>query len=272
MTRFKDSVAYVTAKETKKAVLRRLRLPKYRGEIYRCPICEVGLNSFKPIWKSYLKKVQEHEYIYPITSIETFNFPAYSCPSCDASDRERLYMLFLSAEMEKLDRSRRRQIVEFAPAAWSKKLRDHPRLVYRTADLFRATVDDRVDITDMKPYADGTLDIFICSHILEHVPDDRKAMRELYRVLKPGGFGIVMVPLVHGVEETLEDPAITSDHQRWKHYGSGDHLRQYGRRDFVARLGEAGFRVDQLGIEHFGAEIFRRAGIAADSILYVVRK
>jgi ubiquinone/menaquinone biosynthesis C-methylase UbiE len=116
------------------------------------------------------------------------------------------------------------------------------------------------------------VDIFICSHVLEHVADDRAAMRELYRVLSPAGFGIVMVPLVRGVEETQEDPAKSSEYLRWRYYGSGDHLRQYGKRDFVNRLQEAGFRVDEFGIEWFGPETFRRAGIASESILYVVRK
>jgi len=108
--------------------------------------------------------------------------------------------------------------------------------------------------------------------VLEHVPDDRRAMAELFRVLKPGGFGIVMVPLVRGVDDTQESPDVNTDALRWKYYGSGDHLRQYGRRDFVQRLTAAGFKVDQLGMDYFGVEAFRRAGIAADSVLYVVRK
>ena len=113
--------------------------------------------------------------------------------------------------------------------------------------------------------------MFVCSHVLEHIPDDRKAMRELHRILKPDGFGIVMVPLVHGVDETHEDPAIDTIALRWKYFGLGDHVRQYGKRDFLARLASAGFAVDPLGIDHFGRQVFRRAGIAEDSVLYVVR-
>jgi len=132
------------------------------------------------------------------------------------------------------------------------------------------TVDDRLDITDMRAYADGSVDFFLCSHVLEHVPEDRKAMRELHRILKPDGFGIVMVPLVHGVDETHEDPAINTHELRWKHYGLADHVRQYGKRDFLKRLGEAGFRVEQRGLDYFGKYTFYRNGIADDSVLYVV--
>jgi len=136
----------------------------------------------------------------------------------------------------------------------------------------RNDVDDRVDLTAMPGYADNSVDIFLCSHVLEHIPEDRKAMRELYRILKPGGFGVVLVPLVIGIEETHEDPSIDTIALRWKYFGMGDHVRQYGRRDFVKRLAAAGFRVEQLGIDHFGAETFRRAGIADNSVLYVVHK
>jgi SAM-dependent methyltransferase len=104
------------------------------------------------------------------------------------------------------------------------------------------------------------------------VPDDRKAIGELFRTLRPGGFAIVMVPLIHGVEATHEDPAINTPELRWKYYGQDDHVRQYGKSDFVDRLTAAGFRVDQIGVDHFGAEAFRRAGIAPDSVLYVARK
>src|SRR5262249_9038368 len=111
----------------------------------------------------------------------------------------------------------------------------------------------------------------LCSHVLEHIPDDKKAMREIRRVLKPVGFGIILVPLVLGIDETHEDSSIETEALRWKYFGMGDHVRQYGKRDFVSRLEVAGLNVFQFGVEYFGADAFRRAGLAENSVLYVVR-
>lgn len=274
LARIKRSVAYVTMKEWKKAALRKAALPRYLGNTHECNVCGTHLRAFRPVWKSYLRNMREHGYVYLVSSIETLNLPAYTCPACDASDRERLYALHFGQVLPSLDQGRRYRLVEFAPApgrGLQKKFQAFPFLEYRSADLVLQTVDDRLDITDMRAYADRSVDFFLCSHVLEHVPDDRKAMRELHRILKPGGFGIIMVPLVHGVEETHEDPAIDTQALRWKYYGLADHVRQYGKRDFLDRLGAAGFRVDQLGIDHFGKESFHRFGIADDSVLYVVR-
>ena len=271
--RIKDNALYVTLKEAKKALVRRLKLRQFLGNKFRCPVCGTRLNAFKPIWKSYLRKTAETGYVYPLSQVETFNYQAYSCPACDCSDRERLYTLFFEKEFTSFDQHRRYRLVEFAPSiALQKQLRAYPFIEYRSADLFRQSVDDNVDITDMKPYADNSVDIFICSHILEHVPDDRKAMRELFRKMKPGGFGITMVPIIHGVDETQEDLAINTPALRWKFYGLDDHLRQYGKADFIRRLQAAGFQVEQLDIKYFGAAAFEHASIAADSVLYVVRK
>ena len=268
----KHQTWYVTLKEGRKAVKRRLALHHFRGDAYRCPVCGTGLNSFKPIWKSWWRAIAEHRYVYPVEAIETFNAQAYSCPACDASDRERLYALYLDRACAELDPSRRYRLVEFAPSvALRARLRSLPNVDYRSADLHRHSVDDRIDITAMR-YADNSIDMILCSHILEHIPDDRKAMREMCRVLAPGGFAIVMVPLIAGLDETQEDPAINTRELRWTHYGDGDHVRQYGKRDFLDRLGGAGFAVERLGIAAFGAETFRRAGIAENSELIVARK
>jgi SAM-dependent methyltransferase len=147
----------------------------------------------------------------------------------------------------------------------------HRFIDYRSADLTRKDVDDRVDITCC-PYADGSVDVFLCSHVLEHIADDRKAMRELCRILAPDGFGIVLVPIFPHINETHEDAKLDTLELRWKYFGGGDHMRQYGKRDFVDRLETAGFSVDQVGMDYFGREVFRQAGIAEDSVLYVVRK
>jgi predicted SAM-dependent methyltransferase len=217
--------------------------------------------------------LREHGFIHPIESIETCNVAAYSCPACGSSDRERLYALYLDDRLAPASQPKPALCVDFAPSpALSKKLRGHAWLHYRTADLYRPGVDDQIDIMDMTCYGDESVDVFICSHVLEHVPDDRRAMRELRRVLKPGGFGIVMVPLVVGVDETHEDLSITDPGLRWKYFGQGDHLRLYGRRDFVLRLEEAGFLVHQYGIEHFGTERFRQSGIHENSVLYIVER
>ena len=272
MANRKHSVVYVTLKEQRKALLRRLKLPQYLGDAVECPVCGTHLRQFKPIWKSYLRKTAETGYVYPLSALETFNYQAYSCPACDASDRERLYALYLDGVFRSLDHGRRHRMVEFAPSgALKKKLKSYPFIEHRGADLYRKTVADNVDITDMRIYPDNSRDLFLCSRILEHVEDDRKTMREFYRVLKPGGFGIVVVPIVHDVEETLEQPG-TSEDFRWKCYGSGDHLRQYGKRDLFARLTAAGLRVELVDITHFPAGAFARAGIAEDSVFYVVHK
>lgn len=260
-------------KDFKKAAVRRLKLPLYRGSEFECPVCRTQLKRFKPIYKSFPRKLRETGFVYTLESFETLNLAAYSCPACDASDRERLYALYVRERLALLDTGRRYRFIDFAPSlALSRLLRNIKCLEYRTADYFRPNVDDQVDISNMPLYTDNSVDMFLCSHILEHVPDDRAAMRELFRILKPGGFGIVMVPLIVGVTETHDDPAINTPAERWRYYAQDDHLRLYGTRDLAARLAAAGFAVSPLDRNHFGIATFGRAGIADNSVLYVVEK
>lgn len=270
-----DGVRYlaVEVKEARKAIMRRIALRHYRGSAFACPLCETRLGRFRPIWKSYRRKMAEHGADYPFDRLETFNAEGYSCPNCDASDRERLYLIYLQKRLADLPPGKRLRVIDFAPSRpLERRLRKMPNLAYRSVDLFRADVDERADISDMHRFGDASVDIFICSHVLEHVIDDRKAMGELARILSPDGFGIVMVPLIRGVEETHEDPLIVDGQARWKAFGQDDHLRQYGRGDFVKRLQSAGLRVDCLDGAYFGADNFHRAGISAGSVLYAVSR
>ncbi len=269
---YRNSLIYDTVRRRGKVIKRAIKLPRYLGTEFQCPVCGVGLRAFRPMWKSYWRDVERFAPIHPPSAIETLNLTAFTCPRCDAFDRDRLTELYLEQAFSGLDRSRTYRLLEFAPGdALRKKLKRIPFIAYRSADLSRRDVDERVDLTAMHAYADGSVDILLCSHVLEHIPDDRKAMREISRVLNPSGFAIILVPLVVGVDETHEDPSIKTEALRWKYFGMGDHVRQYGKRDFINRLEAAGLKVDQLGIEHFGAQAFRRAGIAENSVLYVAR-
>jgi SAM-dependent methyltransferase len=269
--KYRNSLLYDTVRRRGKAIKRAVKLPRYLGTEYQCPVCGVGLRSFRPMWKSYWRGVEKFAPIHPAATFETLNLAAFTCPRCDAFDRERLIALHLSQVFRIFDRGGMCRLIEFAPGdALQKKLKQYPFIAYRSADLTRKDVDELVDLTAMDGYADGSVDILLCSHVLEHIRDDGKAMREIRRVLKPDGFAIVLVPLVIGVDETHEDPSLDTEALRWKYFGMGDHVRQYGKRDFIDRLEAAGLKVDQLGIEHFGAEAFRRAGIAENSVLYVV--
>jgi SAM-dependent methyltransferase len=268
--KYRNSLLYDTVRRRGKAIKRAVKLPRYLGTEYQCPVCGVGLRSFRPMWKSYWRGVEKFAPIHPAATFETLNLAAFTCPRCDAFDRERLIALYLEQVFRIFDRGGLYHLIEFAPGdALRKKLRRYPFIAYRSADLTRKDVDELVDLTVMDGYADDSVDILLCSHVLEHIRDDRKAMREIRRVLKPDGFAIVLVPLVIGVDETHEDPSLDTEALRWKYFGMGDHVRQYGKRDFIDRLEAAGLKVDQLGIEHFGAEAFRRAGIAENSVLYV---
>lgn len=213
---------------------------------------------------------------------ETCNAANYSCPRCGAADRERLYALYLRDYLRTIapnnPPSDPIRVIDFAPtptlSSFIKKLIDGSplRFSYRTADLFNETADDRVDIMEMPIYADDSVDFFVCSHVLEHVADDQKAMRELYRILKPGRQGILVVPIVLSAKEIDEDPSVTDPAERWRRFGQDDHVRLYSKAGFLERVTQAGFNVRQLGQEHFGKKTFRTYGITEQSVLYVVEK
>jgi SAM-dependent methyltransferase len=237
-----------------------------------CSVCQSPVHAFKPYVA--FQDFQLHQFKFSIFALETFNFTQYHCPVCHANDRDRLYALYLRERFAKLDKNQQYNFIDFAPETVSLRqfISSQPFLNYRTADLYMQGVDDNVDLQDMHIYADNSTDIFICSHMLEHVPDDRKAMRELYRILKPGGFGIMMVPIQLDLEEVYENPSITDPAGRWHHFGQDSHLRVYSKQGWVARLQEAGFKVSQLGQEHFGQKNFEKHGIYHRSVLYIVEK
>jgi SAM-dependent methyltransferase len=244
-----------------------------RGRPYYCPVCnrKVWRFSLLPVW--YFAKWQEYGYIHSIFAMETLNIVAYGCPHCGAADRNRLYALYFKQQFSRMDVTKKYSFIEFGPSGpLSAMLRKHPLLSYRSSDLYLDNVDDKVDITDMPIYRNDSIDIFLCSHILEHVEDDRKAMAELYRILRPGGWGIVMAPILLTLTNVYEDASINSEADRWKHFQQGDHVRLYSKQGFIRRLEDAGFKVNQFGIDYFGADAFEKHGIDPRSVLYVVEK
>jgi SAM-dependent methyltransferase len=160
------------------------------------------------------------------------------CPWCRSNDRERLLYLFLRSHTDLFERPKR--VLHFAPEARLRR-RIHPVAAsYTPADLNMPGAE-RIDITAIdKP--DASFDVVICSHVLEHVPDDRAGMGELRRVLAPGGFAVIQVPIATRAEHTDEDATATPE-ERARRFGDPTHVRLYAEADYVKRLGEAGFSV-----------------------------
>jgi SAM-dependent methyltransferase len=158
------------------------------------------------------------------------------CPRCHAVERHRLLALAMKSGFVS---ARGKAVLHFAPEAAIAKLVDAQRpLSYRTADLKPGRADLVLDIADLD-LADGSLDLVICSHVLEHV-DDRAALREIRRVLRPGGEAILMIPIAEGWKETFEDDSINSKEGRHRFFAQWDHVRYYGA-DFRDRVRAAGF-------------------------------
>ncbi|MFN2532369.1 MAG: methyltransferase domain-containing protein [Pyrinomonadaceae bacterium] len=249
------------------------RLASLRADHY-CPVCNSRVDAFDPLPEYFAEYGRKYGWPYREEDAETCNINHYSCPFCGASDRERLYSLYLRDYLPNLKKKGSIDIVDFGPSEpFSRFIRSlSGKISYRTADLFAEGVDDRVDITEMRIYSDNQYDFFICSHVLEHVNDDRKALRELYRILKPGGKGILMVPIVVSLTEIDEDPSETDEGERWRRFGQGDHVRIYSKAGFIERVKEARFQIEELREHYFNSEVFARAGISSKSILYIVHK
>ena len=241
---------------------------------HRCPVCTQKVKSFDRLPDAYYDKLDEYGFIFSIFQFETLNCLRYLCPVCGSNDRDRLYALYLKNNAPKTCQSSKGSILDFAPPKRLQQFirESFPDFDYRSADLTRTDVDDRIDISNMDKYPNGSFDFLLCSHILEHVEQDKTAMKELFRILKPGGKGIVMVPIMLTLENDYEIIGMVSPELRWKHFGQGDHVRMYSKSGFKQKLSCTGFKVHEFSIEYFGSEIFFQHGIHPRSVLYVIEK
>lgn len=234
-----------------------------------CPCCgnEVIYNPLSGYYSVMMSKYQLVDNSRP----ETLNEIEYSCPQCGGSDRDRLIISFLQREgLAKA--SEGVKVLQIAPAAaityWIEM--NCPHIDYETTDLYMDNVSYRSDIMNMNMIQDETYDVIICSHVLEHVQNDRKALSEMKRILKPHGKIVFLVPIDLNVAKIDEEWGL-SEAENWKRFGQGDHCRKYSKEGAMHRLKEQ-FYVHSLGKEYFGEEIFRQYALTDTSILYILTK
>ncbi|MDQ2830286.1 MAG: methyltransferase domain-containing protein [Chloroflexota bacterium] len=193
--------------------------------------------------------------------------PRARCPACGSLERHRLTALYLTHKTTLFHE--RLSVLDIAPHPSLLRLFSTlPHLDYLSADLHSPLAMVKTDICDM-PFPTDSFDVIVCMHVLEHVPDDRQALRELYRVLKPGGWAIVQVPLVYKQRETLEDPRVTAPEDRERLFGQHDHVRRYGL-DYEERLRDAGFAVELVSCPtELGPDAVARYGLKRNRDRYL---
>lgn len=210
--------------EAIKAVLRLTRhtittLPYY-GKGRYCPVCSRSSSRFES---------------FGIVPREDAR-----CPYCGALERHRFVWLFFQNNTDLFDGKIKKMLHVAPEPCFESIFKDRLGGNYLTADLFNPRAMVKMDICDIK-YPDGSFDVIYCSHVLEHVFDDKQAMSEFFRVLNQNGWAILNVP-VGREATTFEDPAIVDPKERLKAFGQADHVRRYGQ-DYVERLRDSGFTV-----------------------------
>ena len=191
-------------------------------------------------------------------------------PSTLSLERHRLLWLFLKNKTNFF--TAQHKVLHFAPEqAFYKRFRKLKNLDYTTTDLNSPLADVKADICDL-PFEDNSFDVILCNHVLEHIPDDTKALSELWRVMKPGGWGIFQIPQDLDRETTFEDNSITDKKQRAKVFGQYDHVRIYGR-DYFKTLEKAGFTVNPVPYSsQLSKEEVDRYRLAQREIIPLVKK
>ncbi len=219
----------------------------YRGIEVECPVCDHSFRTFLP----YGVKGRDNAL----------------CPSCLSLERHRLLWLYLKNETDFFTASYK--VLHIAPEqCFLKRFRNLENLDYTTADLESPIADIHFDLHSI-PLADDQFDFFICNHVLEHVEDDIKVVKEVLRILKPKGKAIMQVPLDYTRQRTYEDASITSPSDREKHFGQKDHLRIYGL-DFPERLRKAGFQVEEIAYPlRLGNEKINKYRLPKEEIIYL---
>jgi len=234
---------------------------------------------------SYLAKpvlavlLRGNKYIDPIDGKSFSKFLPYGyvnqrenvlSPSTLSLERHRLLWLYLQNKTSFFTANK--TVLHFAPEqAFYKKFRQLSNLNYTTTDLNSPLADVKADICDL-PFKDEEFDFILCNHVLEHIPDDTKAMKELYRILKPNGMAILQIPQDLNREKTFEDNSITDPKKRAKIFGQYDHVRIYGR-DYFEKLRTIGFKVEEENYaQNLTSEEIEKYRINKDEIIPVCIK
>ena len=222
----------------------------YRGNKVECTVCEKKFRKFLPYGTHQRDNVL--------------------CPYCLSLERHRLFWLYLKKETDFF--TAQYSVLHIAPEqCFYKRFRNMRNLKYVTADLESPLADVKMDMHKM-PFKNEEFDIVFSNHVLEHVEDYMQCMKEVHRVLKPGGFAIMQVPIDYTRETTYEDASITSPEDREKHFWQKDHLRLFGL-DYPGHLRAAGFTVEENRMaSEFPPEITERFRLQREEILYVCRK
>jgi SAM-dependent methyltransferase len=201
-----------------------VRKMPYLGTGRWCPVCERSSRRFK--------QYRHHPN------------PEAQCVHCASLERHRFVWLYLQNRTDLFD-GRPKRVLHVAPEpCFDERLKQRLGDGYLTADLMSPRAMVKMDVTNVQ-FPDNSFDVVYCSHVLEHIPDDRRAMREFRRVLKPGGWAILLVPITS--EHTFEDPSVVDPAERLRLFGQEDHVRTYGP-DYSQRLAEAGFDVAETNV------------------------
>jgi len=204
------------------------------GRRLECPFCGWHFRCFKPAGFHY-RVIVEKQVIGGHWHRDNV------CPRCLSNARERLAYLYLKDRTALFDKPTRLLHVAPEPQLAS-VLKRSANIKYVSADLFGPGVMSRFDI-QQTPFMDQTFDVVICNHVMEHVADDSVAMAEVHRILKPGGWALLQIPVALKLDQTIEDPTALTEAQRIERFGQEDHVRLYARGDYISRLQAAGFDV-----------------------------
>lgn len=235
-----------------------------------CEICNGKVFKFVPLPKFYVNNATKYNFPYSPSDFETIDVENFFCPRCFSLDRERLFVYYLKRMHQFKPND---LLLEFAPSPGFAKMAEKAfSIKYKTCDLYMPGVDYALDIQDLSSIANNSVDFIICSHVLEHIPDDNKAMKNMFNILKTNGKAILMVPILKGTDEVDEDPTCNDVGERWRRFGQDDHIRLYSRKVFVERLQNAGFNIEIIDTKEINAEELKRYGIPQNFALYIGTK